>query len=439
MIFLLTLLLGQAPQQTPQDVEAHARAIVGMLVAGEYTKIEAQYDDQMARALAPGALGASWANSARQLGAFESITGVQVSQAASNHIAMATCAFKNYSVTLRIVFNDAGQLSGLASTGLTPRVAWSPPNYSDTSAFEERAVTVKTGQFELPGFVTIPKSPGKHAAIVLVHGSGPNDMDESAGPNKMFKDLAYGLATRGVAVLRYDKRTRKYGAQSSADPAQMTVKDEVIDDALSAVALLSSMPEIDPRRVYVAGHSLGAYLAPRIATGQPLIAGIIVLAANARPIEDLVVEQVRYEASMAGPMTPAIQRAIDSAEASAKAIKDPDLKPGMTVRLLGAPIPASYFLDLRTYHPTDVAASLTIPLLFLQGERDYQVTMIDFGLWQKALAGHANATLKSYSGLNHNFMMGTGPGSPAEYMQPNHVDTRVLDDIVAFCAALGRH
>lgn len=435
MTFLLTLLLAQAPQQTPQDVEAHARAIVGMLVAGEYTKIEAQYDDQMARALAPGALSASWTNSARQLGAFESITAVQVSQVASNHIAMATCAFKNYNVTLRIVFNDAGQLAALTAANPTPRFTWSPPDYADASSFEERPVTVKTGRFELPGMLTIPKSVGRHPAIVLVHGSGPNDMDETGGANKMFKDLAYGLASRGVAVLRYDKRTRKYGAQSSDDPAQLTVKDEAIDDALSAVALLAAMPEIDPRRVFVAGHSEGAYLAPRIATGQPQVAGVILLAGNARPIEDLVVEQVRYEASMAGPMTPAIQRAIDSAEASAKAFRDPDLKPGMTVRLLGAPLPASYVLDLRTYHPTEVAAALADPILVMQGERDYQVTMIDFGLWQKALAGHANATFKSYSGLNHYFIMGTGPGSPAEYMQPGHVDRRVIDDIVAFCSA----
>ena len=435
MTFLLTLLLAQAPQQTPQDVEAHARAIVGMLVAGEYTKIESQYADQMARALAPGALGASWANTARQLGAFESITSVQVSQTGSNHIAIAACAFKNYTVTFRIIFNDAGQLAGLTAGNPTLRVTWSPPAYSDPSSFAERPVTVKTARFELPGMVTIPTSAGRHPAIVLVHGSGPNDMDETGGANKMFKDLAYGLASRGVAVLRYDKRTRKYGAQSSDDPAQLTVKDEVIDDALSAVALLASMPEIDPRRVFVAGHSEGAYLAPRIATGQPQIAGIILLAGNARPIEDLVVEQVRYEASMAGPITPAIQRAIDSAEESARAFRDPDLKPGMTVRLLGAPLPASYVLDLRTYHPTDVAAALKMPILVMQGERDYQVTMTDFELWQKALARHANATSKSYSGLNHYFIMGTGPGSPSEYMQPGHVDTRVIDDIAAFCLA----
>jgi uncharacterized protein len=435
MFVLLTLILAQAPQQTPKDVEAHARAVVAMLVAGEFTKIESQYDDQMARALPAGALGASWANSARQLGPFESITSVQVDQAGTNHVATVACAFQNYTVTFRVVFNEAGQLAGLASVGLVPRVAWSPPDYADATAFEERAIAVKTGRFELPGFVTIPKSAGRHPAIVLVHGSGPNDMDESGGPNKMFKDLAYGLASRGIAVLRYDKRTHKYGAQISDDPAQMTVKDEEMDDALSGVALVASMPEIDPRRVFVAGHSEGAYLAPRIAAGQPQIAGIILLAGNARPIEDLVVEQIRYEASTAGPMTPAIQRAIDSAEASARAIRDPDLKPGTIVRLLGSPLPASYFLDLRTYHPTEVAASLTIPVLVLQGERDYQVTMTDFGLWQKALAGRANATLKSYSGLNHYFMMGTGPASPAEYMRPGHVDKRVIDDVAAFCLA----
>ena len=247
-----------------------------------------------------------------------------------------------------MVFNDKGQLVGLTSVGLTPRAAWAPPDYANAASFEERAVTIKTGRWELPAFLTLPKTAEKHPAVVLVHGSGPNDMDESNGPNKMFKDIAYGLATRGVAVLRYEKRTHKYGAQSSDDVTKATVKDEVIDDARSAVALLATVPEIDPRRIFVAGHSLGAHLAPRIASGNTDIAGIVMLAGNVRPIEDLVVEQVRYEASLAGAMTPTIQKVIDDAEASAKAMRDPDLKPGMTVRLLGSPVPASYVLDLRT-------------------------------------------------------------------------------------------
>jgi len=219
----------------------------------------------------------------------------------------------------------------------------------------------------------------------------------------------------------------------SDDLAQATVKDEVINDARSAVALLATMPEIDPQRIFLAGHSLGAFLAPRIASGVKDIAGIVMLAGNARPLEDLVVEQVRYEASLAGPVTPTIQKAIDDAEASAKAMRDPDLKPGMTVRLLGSPLPASYVLDLRAYHPTEVGASLTVPILVMQGERDYQVTMTDFGLWQKALAGHTNATLKSYPALNHLFMAGTGPGTPTEYAKANHVERSVIEDLAAWC------
>jgi hypothetical protein len=438
IVTLALLLAIPASQQTapPPDAEAHARAIVAALVAGEFAKIEAQYDETLSRTLPPGALAKSWAGSAAQLGPFESITGVQVQQAGTNHVAIATCAFKNYVVTLRMVFNDKGQLSAFGSTGATSTATWAPPDYADPSSFDERPLTVKTGRWELPASLTVPKSAGRHPAVVLVHGSGPNDMDESLGPNRMFKDLAYGLASRGVAVLRYEKRTHKYHAQSSDDPAQLTVRDETMDDAASAVQMLAAMPEIDPRRIVVAGHSLGAYLAPRIASGNAQIAGIVLLAGNIRPMEDLIVQQVRYEASLAGPVTPAVQKAIDDAEASAKELRNPDLKPGMTVHLLGSLLPASYVLDLRTYHPAQVGASLKIPMLVLQGERDYQVTMTDFALWQQALAGHANATLKSYPGLNHLFMMGTGPASPADYAKPGHVERGVVEDIAAFCTKL---
>ena len=429
---LVAIVLFTQQALSSQDSEARARAIVAALVAGDFAKIEAQYDEQMAKALPPGALGASWKGSAAQLGPFESVTSVQTQQAGANQVAVAACLFKNYSFTLRMVFNDKGQLASLTSAGLTPRANWNPPDYANPASFEERPVTIKTGRWELPGIVTLPKTPETHPAVVLVHGSGPNDMDESIGPNKIFKDLAYGLASRGVAVLRYEKRSHKYGGNGTDDRNATTVKDEVIDDARSAVALLATIPEIDPRRIFVAGHSLGAFLAPRIASGNSQIAGIVMLAGNVRPLEDLVVEQVRYEASLAGPVTPAIQKAIDDAEASAKAMRDPDLKPGMTVSLIGAPLPASYVLDLRAYHPTEVAASLSVPIFVMQGERDYQVTMTDFGLWQKALAGHRNATLKSYPALNHHFMPGTGPGSPVEYMKPNHVERTVIEDLAAW-------
>src|SRR5262245_24666325 len=209
-LLLVAASFAQQPAP-PQDAEARARAIVAALVAGAFAKIEAQYDEQMAKALPRGALATSWRASTAQLGPFESVSSVQTQQAGANQVAMAACVFKNYSLNLRMVFNDKGQLAGLASVALTPRTNWTPPDYANPVSFEERPVTIRTGRFELPGILTLPKTPGTHPAVVLVHGSGPNDMDESLGPNKTFKDLAYGLASRGVAVLRYEKRSHKYG------------------------------------------------------------------------------------------------------------------------------------------------------------------------------------------------------------------------------------
>src|SRR5213596_1729423 len=104
---------------------------------------------------------------------------------------------------------------------------------------------------------------GPFAAVLLVHGTGPNDRDETIGPNKPFRDLAGGLASRGIAVLRYDKRTKAYSAEY-AKKGSISIREEVIDDALAAIAFLRSQPRIDKERIFVIGHSLGAILVPEI-------------------------------------------------------------------------------------------------------------------------------------------------------------------------------
>lgn len=429
MILLLPSLLTV---QTP-SAEAQARALIASLVSGDYAAVEAQYSDQMKGAAPPGALAASWAAAARTFGAYGAITDLKVQTAGANQIVLLTCRFEHYDVPFRVVFDAAGKLAGFVALTPVSRATWSPPPYVDPTAFDVRPVTLQTGRWDLPGLLTVPKSPGPHPAIVLVHGSGPNDMNESIGPNRMFEDLAEGLASRGIVVLRYEKRTHKYGAQSSDDPAALTVKDEVMDDARTAVAMLAAMPEVDPSRVVVAGHSEGGNLAPRIAAGDPAVKGVILLAGNVRSMAEAIVDQVRYQARQAGPMTPQLQQAIDAATRSAAELNNPDLKPGMTVHVLNSSLPASYVLDLRTYRPTDTAAALKIPMLILQGERDYQVTMTDFGLWHTALDGRPSVTFKSYPSLNHFFFSGTGPSMPAEYLAPSHVDAAVVSDIAAWC------
>lgn len=95
-------------------------------------------------------------------------------------------------------------------------------------------------------------------------------------------------------------------------------------------------------------------------------------------------------------------------------------------------VPASYWLDLRGYDPAESAKTLKQPMLILQGERDYQVTMEDFKRWNTVLAGKGNVTFKSYPGLNHLFIAGTNRSTPLEYEQPGHVDVRVVEDIASW-------
>jgi fermentation-respiration switch protein FrsA (DUF1100 family) len=246
----------------------------------------------------------------------------------------------------------------------------------------------------------------------------------------VFKDLAWGLASRGIAVLRYSKRTFVYGAASAVDIVKLTVQEEVIDDVNSAVALAARQPEIDPKRVLIAGHSLGAYLAPRIALGRTEIQGLILLAAPARPFEDLYLDQIAY-------VTHGDPAKVEAAKASVREIKRPDLKPGDEVPLGAAKTNGAYWLSLRGYDPIATAGLLRLPMLVLQGERDYQVQMGEFAAWQKAFSGEARVTLRSFPKLNHLFIPGSGStlSAPAEYTVQGHVSEDVIEAISSWISA----
>ncbi|MBR3018011.1 MAG: alpha/beta fold hydrolase [Clostridia bacterium] len=154
--------------------------------------------------------------------------------------------------------------------------------------------SVQVGDPALAGLLTLPaEAENPLPAVVLVHGSGPNDRDETVGQTKPFRDLAYGLAGQGIAVLRYDKRTYAYGASYTQEDLQtFTVREETIDDAVAAAELLRSDPRVDPERIYLIGHSMGAMLAPRIAQENPgLFAGIILLSGTPKTLADIVLSQ----------------------------------------------------------------------------------------------------------------------------------------------------
>jgi dienelactone hydrolase len=420
-----------------------AREFLAAMAKGDFQGAVRDFDETMLKVSGPDKLGPMWTKQLpAQLGAFKKQGAARRDELQGYEIVLVTCEFEKATLDARVVFDKAGKTAGFGFVPTAPPVKYEPPAYADPAKFEETEVTVGSGEWALPGTLTRPKGAGPFPGLVLVHGSGPNNRDEELGPNRPFKDLAWGLATRGIAVLRYDKRSKVYGKKIVADPkleASMTVKDETIDDALAAAGLLQKTKGIDPKRVFILGHSLGGFLMPRIAlAAEPLrIAGFISMAGLTRPLDDTIIRQMTYLYGLAGNTLSDADRKklqdIEDAVAKIKALSDADK--ASTVKLVGA-MPA-YWLDLRGYDPPETAKKVRQPMMFLQGGRDYQVQTVDLENWKKALGSRSDVEFHLYAKLNHLFYEGEGLLTPLEYMQKHgSVAPYVVDDIANWIGKL---
>lgn len=418
----------QIPEATPMSDEARARKFIDQLAQHDFSAATATFDEKMLAGLPKDKLEKVWSQVESQAGQLKSVDAIEMKDADGVRVALAKVSFAKAPLVLKVVFDAQHRITGFFMTPGDSAASWTPPSYATPATFEEKPIAVGSNP-ALPGVLTLPKDAKNVPAVVLVHGSGPNDQDETIGALKVFKDLAWGLASRGVAVLRYDKRTRIDGANVK------TQKEEVDDAAHAAIALLAARPEVDPKRVALLGHSQGGNLAPRIAKADPQIKRLVIFAGSTRPLEDAVIAQTKYMMTLA-PNNAGLADQLKAAELFKTAVTSPSLKADDRLALFGSSIPGAYFLDVRGYHAEAVAAQLTIPILVMQGERDYQVTIADdFPAWKKALAGKKNATLKTYPGLSHAFTPAGDPPSPADYTKPGHVDEKVIDDLAAFLKA----
>jgi dienelactone hydrolase len=412
---LLSFLLAAQPAPDPA---ATARKALDAVLAGKYADFSQMCTPELQKDLPPDALAKIVAQT-KTLGAVEKVDDPQTNKIGPNTVFVFPVKFAAQSINFRLLINAAGQVSGFFM--LPGEMAWKRPDYSKPDSFTERALTLGAADWKLPATLTMPAGTGPFPAVVLVHGSGPNDRDETVGGVKVFKDLAEGLASRGIAVVRYEKRTKLYGTRIAAMKT-FTLHDETVEDALKAVALVRTQPGIDGKRVFVIGHSLGGYAAPRIAAEDPQIAGLILMAGNARHLEDLVVEQVQ---TMGGA-----PKALDNAKMLQAKVKSLEAGDEDSPSVLGAPV--TYWLDLKDYDPVADAARLAMPMLILQGARDFQVTMKDFELWRAGVGKNKGVEMKSYPALNFLFVAGEGKSTPAEYAKPGHVAPEVVEDIAAF-------
>jgi hypothetical protein len=403
-----------------------AQTFVEQLAAGEFEAATERLAPDLAGQVGPAALEELWASLQRETGAFVGVDDVRLTTVSGFDAAVVTARFSQGQRGVRVVFDDQARIAGLQFVPVAPSVSWEPPAYVDGDAFETRSASVSgPGDCSLPAEITVPTAAdgGGDAppSLVLLGGSGPTDLDGSLGPNRPYRDLAYGLASRSVASLRYTKRT----AACQVSATGLTIDDEYTTDALSAIERLRAAEATSADRVVVAGHSLGALLAPRVAERADGVAAVVMLAPPGRPLWDLVVGQTRYLAELDGSVSDAERARIEAVTDAAARIENGEVGEGEVVLGGGR----AYWESLRAYDAFETAQSLSVPLLVVFGGRDYQVSGVDETAWRSALDGVDEATVRTYETLNHLFAPGEGPSSPAEYEQLDHVSADLIADL----------
>jgi dienelactone hydrolase len=415
---------------------AKSLAVLELAQAGRFAQIHEMFAPELRPMLTAEAMQAAWAAELGRRGQVASI-GTPVSESAQGGVVVVkvpvTCEHGGLAVVVSVT--EAGQLAGIQlapASAAEPIAPWEPPGYADPGTFDEQDLMVGSGPLAVPGTLSLPRQSGPQAAVVLLAGSGPMDRDETIGRNKPFKDLAWGLASAGVAVLRFDKVTYAHPREVN-EAGDVTVVEEDVTHAAAAVRLLRAHPAVDAGRVFVLGHSLGGTVAPRVAAGEPSVAGVVILAGGTQPLHRAAVRQIRYLAALDPETAAASQPTIEALTRAAMLADSPELSASTPASELPFGVPASYWLDLRGYKPVEVAAALGKPILILQGGRDFQATVADdLTGWKAGLIHCPDVTIRVYDPDNHLFFPGTGPSAPAEYEPAQHMDSTVVADVASW-------
>ena len=362
------------------------------------------------------------------LGTPESILPAYEGEAGGLKVFYIPCAFSATEVDLILAVQD-GMIAGLQTGSYSGGKEENPE--SDLYDSLELALPVPS-LGELPGILTVPKGEGPFPAVVLLQGSGASDRDESIGKLKPFRDLAEGLAEKGIAVYRFDKRSYVYGMELMNN-RQLTLTDEYLEDAVNAVQLLARQDRVDPARIFVLGHSLGGNAIPAAAReleNAPVKAcGFIMMAASPRPLDVLMREQYDFLYSLMPEITAEQQAEKDAMFADLDKLQDLD---ALTEDDMVAGVYSAYWKWLADYDILQAAKDISLPVLLLQGEEDYQVTLEDFGIWKDALSEKENWRMISYPGLTHVFTAGRKTEGAEVYTRSDKMDAQVIQDIADF-------
>lgn len=430
LALLLTLMLLPAAAlaaEAPSFAD-RARGVCQALTGSEYAQIAGQFNENMRAVVDEALLEQSWAAVLAQMGAYEGIAEEQLNEA--NRTAVFTLQHEKGGVTLAVVFDDAGQISGLT---LHPNVVYEPVQRAlPEGASESEVKLFANSERETGGLLLRPAGADEETPyVVFVHGSGASDRDETVGPNKPFRDIAYDLAALGVGSLRFDKINYAHPEL----PVE-TVEQEYLQPVREALRVLKE--ETGARRVYEVGHSEGGILTPWLVRECGFDGGVA-LAGTPLPLWQMSYDQNLLSiAAMPEEQREALLAQVESERARAETLKEMTEEEARGQTVFG--ISAYYLRYMDLLDQVAIARESGKPYLFLWGEADFQVNGAAFEAWREGLGTDGPYAYKTYPGLSHLFLPaeeGDGIANAMDaYSRPAVVDPAVGRDIAEWIQSL---
>lgn len=372
----------------------------------------------------------------QELGAYKEIVKTEIETQNGYYLTDSTLQFEKGTVDQTIAFNGEMVADGVNYLNMKKDIV---PEEG------EKEITLDAGTgYPVKGMIKMPKGEVK-AGIVIVDGSGPNDMNMTLGQNKMMKHLSDQLAEKGFAVLRFNKRTYQYGKELAKIGMQnkTLIKDEFIDDAAEGLKTLAKEQGIPTDKLFILGHSQsGSYLPVINETAGNLAKGYIILSGTPTNIAELSKKQLEK----------VIEEGSENADEEQVKMMKQNIKTNdellkkietMSDEELNKPenypfgIPGVYVKDLMKYDPIKLYNESKLPIFIRIAEFDKQVPISELELWKNGLDKNENDSIEEVKGANHMMQPSDGKTKLAnlitdEYQKDAPIVSSVIDDIAAW-------
>ena len=377
----------------------------------------------------------AWDRLVRQAGQFERVLHSETSGGHTDRVVHLRCAFSQSvrEVALGVRLDAGHRIHGFFGYVLTHNTALTYthiPPYVHPDYFTEDEVVVVREPWAVGGTLTRPVWDGPFPGAVLVNTHAHHGRN---GPFNMFRDLAWGLATQGIMVLRYDHTLfahperdwhRGHPERGGTAPP-MTVQDDVLDDVSAALQMLRTDPACNGQ-LFAVGHGLGGYLLPRLAhqDGAPL--GLVSLFGHVRPPWEVLAEDVARAVEPTNPRT--VQEFATLLQGALHRIRHGQYRDDERV----AGMSGRYWTDLREHHG-QFAIDHQIPIFVVHGEGEPSGGgEAEFERVKKSLEAHPRATFSLYPDLSvwlKRIEEGYDPRRGLGRTQQQPVDQRLIDDL----------